>query len=217
MGVELYIIGTSHLLQCGSAECTQSHIQVFDAEPRKLCSTLKIQRIAEEMTEDGLAHYKVNETIGQRVANDIKVSYQTVDLSIKDRSGLSLGDSEVIATVRRWAVFDGGPFREAFDDLVDGIRERVWIARLLSGKDWPILFICGSDHAVSVRRLCRRLDMETQLFTGTINPNMTFAQQAGWVTIKSLLVPVICKDIHASTGQMVSLQRGKKGAGVLIW
>jgi hypothetical protein len=82
---------------------------------------------------------------------------------MKERGDFSLNDSAVIATVRRWRVFDGGPFREAFDDLVDGIRERVWIARLLSGKDWPILFICGSNHAVSVRRLCRGLGMDAQV------------------------------------------------------
>jgi hypothetical protein len=52
---------------------------MFDAELRKLCRTLKIKLIAEEMTEDGLTHYKVVETIGQRVARDIDVSYQAVD------------------------------------------------------------------------------------------------------------------------------------------
>ena len=141
----------------------QSSVQTFDAELRRLCGSFKIQRIAEEMTEDGLIHHKVVETIGQRVARDMVVSYQTVDLSVKERHSLSMDDSVVLATVKRWSIFDGSPFREAFDDLADGIRERVWIARLLSGKEWPILFICGSDHAVSVRRLCRGLGMEAKV------------------------------------------------------
>ena len=163
MTAELYILGTSHPLQCGSAECTQANILAFDTELRRLCETFKIQRIAEEMTADGLAHHKVTETIGQRVAKDFGIRHQLVDLSQKERIGVSIDDSVLIATIRRNGIFDGGPFREAFDDLGDGIRERVWIARVLSREEWPILFICGSDHAVSVRRLCRSLGMSAKV------------------------------------------------------
>lgn len=170
MNVDLYIVGTSHPLQCGSSECTSSHIQAFDAEIRRICATLKIKRIAEEMTKDGLSHYKAAETIGHHVAREINVVYQMVDLSVNERGGLSLDDSVVITTVQRWRICDGGPFREAFDDLVDGIRERVWIARLLSEKEWPTLFICGSDHTISVRRLCRGLGIGARVIHRDYEP-----------------------------------------------
>lgn len=163
MATELYILGTSHSLQCGSADCTQTNILTFDTELRRLCETFKIQRIAEEMTADGLTRYKVTETVGQRVAKDIGIPNQFVDLSPEERIGVSIDDSVVIATVRRYVIFDGGPFREAFDDLADGIRERVWVARILSREEWPILFICGSDHAVSVRKLWRRLGIDAKV------------------------------------------------------
>ena len=163
MSTELYILGTSHRLQCGSAEWTQANIFAFVTELRRLCETYKIQRIAEEMTADGLTQHKVTETIGERVAKDIGIPHQPVDLSQEERIGVSIDDSVVIATVRRRGIFDSGPFREAFDDLADGIRERVWVARVLSREEWPILFICGSDHAVSVRRLCRSLGMNAKI------------------------------------------------------
>lgn len=163
MATELYILGTSHPLQCGSAECTQANILAFDTELRRLCEIFKIQRIAEEMTADGLTRHKVTETVGQRVAKDIEIPHQPVDLSPEERICISIDDSVVIATVRRYGIFDGGPFREAFDDLADGIRERVWVARILSREEWPILFICGSDHAVSVRRLSRRLSIDAKV------------------------------------------------------
>ena len=163
VGTELYILGTSHPLQCGSAECAQATILAFDAELRRLCETFKIQRITEEMTADGLAQHKVTDTVGQRVAKDFGILHQPVDLSPQERIGISIDDSVVIATVRRYGIFDGGPFREAFDDLADGIRERVWLARILSKEEWPVLFICGSDHAVSVRRLCRRLGIDAKV------------------------------------------------------
>lgn len=162
MAIDLYIIGTSHALQCGSAECTASDVQGFETELRKLCVALKVRRIAEEMTEDGLTSHKVKETVGQRVAKGTSVSYQTVDLSVKERQALSIDDSVLFATLGRRQIFEDA-FQGAFDDLVGDIRERIWIARLLSGEDWPTLFICGSDHAVSMRRLWCRLGMEAKV------------------------------------------------------
>lgn len=163
MATELYILGTSHSLQCGSAECAQASILAFETKLRRLCETFKIQRIAEEMTADGLTRHEVTETVGQRVARGIRIEHQPVDLSPKERSDVSIDDTVVIATVRRYGIFNGSAFREAFDDLADGIRERVWVARLLSKEEWPVLFICGSDHAVSVRRLCRRLGISAEV------------------------------------------------------
>lgn len=163
MATDLYILGTSHPLQCGSDEFTQESIIAFDAELRRLCESFKIRRIAEEMTIDGLARFNVAESVGQRVAKGIGIAHQPVDLTPQERIGISIDDSVVIATVRRYHIFDGGPFREAFDDLADGIRERVWLVRMLSREEWPILFICGSDHVISVRRLWRRLGVDAKV------------------------------------------------------
>lgn len=161
MTIEVFILGTSHPLQCGSAECTKENIVAFEKEVRSLCKKLSVKRIAEEMTVEGLAHNGVTETIPQRIARDIAVPVQHVDLQQKDRSTLSINDSTVINTVRRHGIFDGGPFREAFDDLADGVRERVWVARMLSRTEWPVLFVCGSEHAASVRRLFRGLGIDS--------------------------------------------------------
>jgi hypothetical protein len=170
VAIDFYILGISHPLQCGSAECTQANILAFDAELRRLCRTFEIRRIAEEMSADGLTHHKATETIGQRVARDVGIQHQAVDLSQEERDAFSIDDSVVIATVQRCGIFDGGPFREAFDDLADGIRERVWVARVMSGEEWPILFICGSDHAVSVRRLCRGLGINAKIIHRDYEP-----------------------------------------------
>lgn len=160
----LYILGTSHTLQCGSAECTQASIFAFDTELRKLCEKLKIRCIADEMTPDGLKLYKVRKTIGERVARDLRIAHHHVDLSLKKRSALSLGETSVAITAMSCGFGDDGSgFREAFGDLADGIRERYWIAKILEIKQWPTLFVCGADHAVSVRRLWRRLGLEAKV------------------------------------------------------
>ncbi len=160
---DLYILGTNHPLQCGSISCAQLRVQAFETEVRSLCKKYKIQRVAEEMTKEGLKKHKVTATVGQRVAKDIGAEYQMVDLRQTERRNLSIDDSPVISTVMRYHIAQGGGFREAFDDLADGVRERVWIGRILSGAKWPTLFVCGSNHVISVRRLWRCLGLASKV------------------------------------------------------
>ena len=163
MATDLYILGTNHPLQCGSTACPQSSIRAFDAELRSVCMQFKIQRIAEEMTEEGLKNHDVIETVGCRVAKEIDAVYQMVDLCLTERRALSIDDSPVITTVMRYHITNGGGFREAFDDFVEGVRERVWVGRILSGSEWPTLLVCGSNHVVSIRRLWRSLGLESKV------------------------------------------------------
>ena len=81
---DLFILGTSHKLQCGHESCSQSDVAAFHAELRRLCDEERIQRIAEEMSADGLAYYGVTETIGQRVSSELGLAsnHQNVDLTI---------------------------------------------------------------------------------------------------------------------------------------
>lgn len=160
---DLYILGTSHALQCGSKKCSPSSILAFDTELRGLCERFKIRRIAEEMNADGLTHHEITETVGQRMARELGIAHQTVDLSRKERVDLSIDDSVVLATSMRYGIANGGGFREAFDDLADGVRERVWLSRILANEEWPTLFVCGSDHAPSLRRLWRRLGLDAKV------------------------------------------------------
>lgn len=52
---------------------------------------------------------------------------------------------------------------QVFDDLVQEVRERVWIARILNADLWPVLFICGSEHVVSVARLLHRFWLSVKI------------------------------------------------------
>lgn len=163
MAADLYILGTNHPLQCGSTECSDRNVEAFAAELRRLCSKFKIQRLVEEMTDEGLKRHNVTETVCSRVAGEIGAAYEIVDLNQIQRRALCIDDSPVITTVMRHHISDGSGFREAFDDLADGVRERVWVARILSGNQWPVLFLCGAYHVVSIRRLWRGLGLESKI------------------------------------------------------
>jgi hypothetical protein len=164
MNTSLYILGTSHDLQCRSADCTSTSVASFEADLRTTCHTLGIRCIAEEMTQEGLTRYNVTKTVGERMARDMAIPHQYVDLGPEERHRLSLDNSAVISAWESHLVSDGGAaLRPAFDKLVDGVRERCWSPRILTLKEWPVLFVCGADHIKGVNGLWNSLGLHAKV------------------------------------------------------
>ena len=158
---EVFIFGTCHELQCGSAECGVDKISLLEREIQRIVSEYRIRRIAEEMSDDGFREKAGDEasgTVCQRIAGD-DVLVQFVDLGVKERAFLSLSRENIAAFILN-DFFQGTSETEsaekvcdAFDKLCDEVRERVWVARVLSRDEWPVLFVCGACHADSVNAL----------------------------------------------------------------
>lgn len=160
MDVRLFLIGTSHTLQCGSPEVDPVKVIAFESEVRRICADARIARIVEEMSECGLKYQQVKSTIGARVALELGLAHQHVDMEPSERASLSLDDSTMLNIVMNYGFPDGGgSFREAFDALRDSVRERCWIGRMLSRKEWPALFVCGADHTDSIQSLWQSLGL----------------------------------------------------------
>jgi len=149
MPVALFIVGTSHDLQCGLT----SNTAAFEAELDQICEKHKIKRIAEEMSADGLRNHQVDETVAVRIAPRHACQHEYIDLTQEEREGLHLGNGPKLDTTKELFYGDGTVFGQVWEDLANAVRERLWIARLLAHQVWPTLFICGADHAESVRRL----------------------------------------------------------------
>lgn len=159
--VRLFIIGTSHTIQCGiygADGATKG--AAFAAELRNICEHRRIARIAEEMSKAGLKHQDVKRTLGAQIAKKLGIAHHQVDMEPKERAALSLDDGPMLNIVMHRGFPDGGgEFRGAFDALGDAVRERCWIGRILARREWPALFVCGSDHTASVARLWRSLGL----------------------------------------------------------
>lgn len=167
----LYILGMSHPLQCGAAECPAGLRATFEADLRKVCASHDIRRVAEEMSKEGLDRYGVTETIGQRIAKELKFAYCGVDLNREERQELCLDDTPVLTTVMNHELPGGNAaFRQAFDELVDEVRERCWTARLLAENNWPTLFICGANHVKCMARLWRSLGLYANVIQHDYEP-----------------------------------------------
>ena len=156
--VRLFIIGTSHTIQCGN-DGVNSPVKraTFAAELRHVCKHHQIARIAEEMSKAGLKHQGVKRTVGAQIAKKLGIAHHHVDMEPKERAALSLDDGPMLNCIMNNGLRDGGRFRDAFTNLGDAVRERCWIGRILARSEWPALFVCGSDHATSVARLWRSL------------------------------------------------------------
>ena len=159
---DIYIFGTNHNLQCGTDKYDESSITKFESEIQAICTKYKIARIAEEISSDGLAKYGVQSTVAQRLFGS-KLPVQALDLSTEERELLSLGDSTVLTAAKSLDIESGSPFRGDFGELVSSIRESVWIARILSKEEWPVLLICGANHSLSFRRICHSLGINSEV------------------------------------------------------
>ena len=157
----LLVLGTNHKLQCGHKSIGPESVKRFERELQQLCAKHSIRRIAEEMCQDGLAFHEVSATVAGRVATELCLEHQHVDLNHSERSVLCIDDSPVLTTVMHCSPSDGGAcFRDAMNIIADGVRERVWVSRLLTMKSWPCLFVCGADHVQPVRRLWASIGLE---------------------------------------------------------
>ncbi len=171
----VFVLGTSHLLQCGAAECGDSRIVLLEEKIREVLFRHGIRRIAEEMSVDGLLRHLGAEaergTVCQRIAPE-NVPVHFVDLGVKERSCLSLSDDEIVASAMRHA--EGNDerveVRESLSCLCAEVRERVWVARVLSGGGWPVLFVCGADHAFAVRELFERVGVTATIICRDFDP-----------------------------------------------
>ena len=157
---ELLVFGLAHPLQCGAASCTQGSVAAYREEIRSQCVKHSIQRIAEEMCEDGRTFHGVATTVAFELAAELELAHQDLDLSHAERAALSCNDSPLLTSIMSCPQPDGGArFREALGIVTDEVRERVWVMRLLVEKTWPVLFLCGADHVQPVRRLWEGLGL----------------------------------------------------------
>ena len=171
----VFVLGTCHALQCGAAECGADRIDRLEQEIRRVLSEYGIKRVAEEMSEDGLREIlgekATQETVCQRVSPD-HIPVGLVDLGKRERTCLSLSDDDIARFVVE-RVVDNSEWkriRELLIDFCGSVRESVWVARVLSGGEWPVLFVCGADHVDSVTRLFEGKGVQVTIICPDFDP-----------------------------------------------
>ena len=153
-------MGTSHELQCGVPSCGDEQISLFEEKIRTVLSEYGIARIAEEMSDEGFAERGGDQALGtvcQRVAGDVPVQF--VDLPSEERRRLGLSPVDVARLTFSYAQpsSQAVQFRDVLTALCGEVRERVWVARVLSRNEWPVLLVCGATHVAPLQGMFERL------------------------------------------------------------
>jgi hypothetical protein len=158
----IIVLGTSHPLQCGTTKqfgtekYTEAQINEFELFLRQLCVERKIECIIEEMNVEGLENYEVENTIAYSICKDLNIKHHHADLTAEHIADLCLHIDMFM--LREQSNEMKCRKRELLhNQLLNPIRERFWLANILSLNTWPTLFICGSDHVINMLELINSL------------------------------------------------------------
>jgi hypothetical protein len=165
MTAKIIIVGTDHRLQCGVSPYTEDQIKKYENYIRELHRKYQPKFIAEEMCYYGLARNNVFETVIKKIISELltadysQVGHEYIDIPFEGKNLLNIGHSahenfggDVLSSSRTERMDN---FRKT---LITPVRERYWLAKLLSVSKWPCIFICGDDHVESMSNLIHELD-----------------------------------------------------------
>jgi hypothetical protein len=134
----------------------------------------------------GLAYHEVAETVVSKIANKLltncsQINHAYIDIPFEGKNLLNIGHvarekygGDIIRQDKELINIRMAKFRET---LITPIRERYWLAKLLSIDEWPCIFICGDDHVDSIHQLI--LDLDDNMSVGTIYLSI-------WISCKTI-------------------------------
>jgi hypothetical protein len=142
---QVIIIGTGHRLQAGHNDYSPSQLNAFADLIETTGKKHRVKFIAEEMSSDALADFGVTATVAKTFADRKGLGHRYVDLTRQERAAFKV-DRIGLHQVGQTAGLSAAQFA-ALEKTVDELRECVWLVRVLDINTWPVLFICGANHA----------------------------------------------------------------------
>jgi hypothetical protein len=139
---------------------SESQHEEFASCLTRLVSSHGARLLAEEYSTQALKEQGLSETTVERLAKALGIAHCYCDLDRQTRYSLRIfqeGDIRTEALRRDWTE------REIVERVARShrVRERFWLERLLEARLWPVLFVCGANHARHFASLLRakRLDV----------------------------------------------------------
>lgn len=148
---QVIIVGTGHRLQTGDDCYSPLQLKEFADLIETTRKKYRVKFIAEEMSVDVLPTYGVTATVAKTLADCKGLGHQYVDLTWKERATFKV-DRIGLHVVSQRAELRKAQIA-ALEKIVDELRECVWLVRILDINTWPVLFICGANHASRVQYL----------------------------------------------------------------
>lgn len=174
------IVGVEHRHQFGPCEAfapDEQRCAEFADFLRCACNRHGVMTVAEEMCGDARAKWQIRRTVPEMVAQELGLQHVDCGPNQAERDTLGIrneGDIRMEGMLNeRPASETAKAVRREYDK-----REEVWLTRVNADARSPTLFVCGSDHAISVAEKARRHGMAVTVLV----------RQWDWAEEKSLLV-----------------------------
>jgi hypothetical protein len=113
-----------------------------------------VKHLAEEYSTQALEEQGISETTVETLASHLGIAHSYCDLDRDTRHSLGIPHESEI----RMKGFCKGWTEEEISHRIRQFhraRERFWLERLLVTGLWPVLFVCGADHATHFADLLR--------------------------------------------------------------
>ena len=132
----------------------ESQHEAFSAYLTRLVTKYSVKLFAEEYCTQALEEQGIPETTVHTLAKSLDIAHCYCDLDRSTRSNLRIFQENDI----RMQGFRKDWTEEEILERIEQshrARERFWLERLLVMECWPVLFICGADHAGRFAKLLR--------------------------------------------------------------
>ena len=167
---DVWVIGTSHDYQVLRRDEDQPGIGQFRAIVTATATEGSVRAIAEEMSLEGLALPKADESVCREVARALDIPHRFCDPCAQERKALGIAEDDDI----RLRGFFTGRDQRAIDDEVRAsytLREQRWLGHLIELDAWPLLFVCGANHAESFIEQLGADEIDAHLLFRNWSPN----------------------------------------------
>lgn len=163
----VYILGTSHEYQRNDDTCQPESIGKFKRYLKFICQNYDIKAIGEEMSEEALKFWGREISIPRLFTQENPtISHKYCDPEREEQKKFGIKQSGYFSQGRQLPEILQSPdvnnlSEEEAKQLEwqeDLKREPIWLCKILELNRWPLLFICGSDHVDSFKKL---LDSES--------------------------------------------------------
>ena len=145
------VVGTHHAYQYGAGsryrfKCSEQDEDAFRAFVRMLAIRHAAHALAEELNEEGLYEHGITQSVLQQEASLLQLRHCFCEPCQAERTALGvLREDELRADAWQFDWSDEEVQRRWRDMFRK--REAVWCERLFRLDAWPVLFVCGADHA----------------------------------------------------------------------
>jgi hypothetical protein len=165
----VWVIGTSHDYQVLRRGEDQPGVGQFRALLTAIATGRPVRAVAEEMSLEGLTVRKADDSVCREVAR-VLIPHRLCDPCIQERKALGIAEDD---DIRMRGFFAGRDQREIEEDVRASyaLRERRWLAHLIELDVWPLLFVCGANHAQSFNELLRAEGIDAHILFANWSPN----------------------------------------------